>query len=74
MPSAATIEARDLTLVRDVPGPLATRFASHAGRCLRSRTTGSGPFADNLAGLPLAAAGWLNPVFAGAALAFSSSS
>jgi Cu+-exporting ATPase len=66
------IEASDLTLVR---GDL--RVAADAIRLSR-RTLGTikgnlfWAFAYNVAALPLAAAGLLNPMFAGAAMAFSS--
>ena len=66
------IEASDLTLVR---GDL--RAAVDAIRLAR-RTLGTikgnlfWAFAYNVAGLPLAAAGMLNPMIAGAAMAFSS--
>ncbi|WHT19128.1 heavy metal translocating P-type ATPase [Crossiella sp. CA-258035] len=66
------IEAGDLTLVR---GDL--RVAADAIRLSR-RTLGTikgnlfWAFAYNVAGLPLAAAGVLNPMLAGAAMAFSS--
>jgi Cu+-exporting ATPase len=66
------IEAADLTLVR---GDL--RAAADAIRLSR-RTLGTikgnlfWAFAYNLAALPLAAAGMLNPMLAGAAMAFSS--
>jgi len=68
----AAIEAGDLTLVR---GDL--RVAADAIRLAR-RTLGTirsnlfWAFAYNLAALPLAAAGLLNPMIAGAAMAFSS--
>ena len=66
------IEASDLTLVR---GDL--RVAADAIRLARrTLTTIKGnlfwAFAYNVAGLPLAAAGLLNPMLAGAAMAFSS--
>jgi Cu+-exporting ATPase len=66
------IEAADLTLIR---GDL--RAAADAIRLSR-RTLGTikgnlfWAFAYNLAALPLAAAGMLNPMLAGAAMAFSS--
>jgi Cu+-exporting ATPase len=66
------IEAADLTLVR---GDL--RVAADAIRLSR-RTLGTikgnlfWAFAYNIAALPLAAAGFLNPMLAGAAMAFSS--
>ncbi|MDQ3390946.1 MAG: heavy metal translocating P-type ATPase [Actinomycetota bacterium] len=68
----AAIEASDLTLVR---GDL--RVAGDAIRLSRSTlTTIKGnlfwAFAYNVAALPLAAAGLLNPMLAGAAMAFSS--
>jgi P-type Cu+ transporter len=68
----AAIEASDLTLVR---GDL--RTAADAIRLSR-RTLGTikgnlfWAFAYNVAALPLAAAGYLNPLLAGAAMAFSS--
>ncbi|AWH96829.1 heavy metal translocating P-type ATPase [Dietzia psychralcaliphila] len=68
----AAIEASDLTLVR---GDL--RAAADAIRLSR-RTLGTikgnlfWAFAYNIAALPLAAAGLLNPMIAGAAMAFSS--
>ncbi|MGW7521610.1 heavy metal translocating P-type ATPase [Streptomyces sp. NPDC054796] len=68
----AAIEASDLTLVR---GDL--RAAADAVRLAR-RTLGAirsnlfWAFAYNVAALPLAAAGLLNPMIAGAAMAFSS--
>ncbi len=68
----AAIEAADLTLVR---GDL--RVAADAIRLSR-RTLGTikgnlfWAFAYNVAALPLAAAGLLNPMLAGAAMAFSS--
>ncbi|MFJ6649539.1 heavy metal translocating P-type ATPase [Streptomyces sp. NPDC091290] len=68
----AAIEAADLTLVR---GDL--RAAADAIRLAR-RTLGTirsnlfWAFAYNVAALPLAAAGLLNPMIAGAAMAFSS--
>ncbi|WP_247196853.1 cation-translocating P-type ATPase [Streptomyces sp. GESEQ-35] len=70
--SDAAIEAGDLTLVR---GDL--RAAADAIRLAR-RTLGTirsnlfWAFAYNIAALPLAAAGLLNPMIAGAAMAFSS--
>ncbi|HEY5821434.1 MAG TPA: heavy metal translocating P-type ATPase [Propionibacteriaceae bacterium] len=68
----AAIEASDLTLVR---GDL--RVAADAIRLARAtlRTIKVNlfwAFAYNVAALPLAAAGFLNPMFAGAAMAFSS--
>jgi Cu+-exporting ATPase len=70
--SDVAIEAGDLTLVR---GDL--RVAADAIRLSRrTLTTIKGnlfwAFAYNVAALPLAAAGLLNPMLAGAAMAFSS--
>jgi Cu+-exporting ATPase len=66
------IEASDLTLVR---GDLrvaadAIRLARQTLRTIRWNLFWA--FAYNLAALPLAAAGLLNPMLAGAAMAFSS--
>jgi Cu+-exporting ATPase len=70
--SDVAIEASDLTLVR---GDL--RVAADAIRLARrTLSTIKGnlfwAFAYNIAALPLAAAGLLNPMLAGAAMAFSS--
>ena len=70
--SDAAIEAGDLTLVR---GDL--RVAADAIRLSRRtlaiiRGNLVWAFGYNVAGLPLAAAGLLNPMLAGAAMAFSS--
>jgi Cu+-exporting ATPase len=71
-PFAVAIEASDLTLVR---GDL--RVAADAIRLSR-KTLGviksnlAAAFLYNVAALPLAAAGLLNPMIAGAAMAFSS--
>jgi Cu+-exporting ATPase len=66
------IEASDLTLVR---GDLtaagdAIRLSRRTLRTIKGNLFWA--FAYNLAGLPLAAAGLLNPLLAGAAMAFSS--
>ena len=68
----AAIEASDLTLIR---GDL--RVAADAIRLARAtlrtiRGNLGWAFGYNLAALPLAAAGFLNPMLAGAAMAFSS--
>jgi P-type Cu+ transporter len=68
----AAIEAGDLTLVR---GDLrvaadAVRLSRRTLRTIRSNLFWA--FAYNVAALPLAAAGLLNPMIAGAAMAFSS--
>ncbi|MFI6227604.1 heavy metal translocating P-type ATPase [Micromonospora echinospora] len=66
------IEASDLTLVRGdlVAAVDAIRLARRTLRIIKSNLFWA--FAYNLAALPLAAAGMLNPMIAGAAMAFSS--
>ncbi|MFD4970381.1 heavy metal translocating P-type ATPase [Streptomyces sp. NPDC058424] len=68
----AAIEAGDLTLVRgDLRGAAdAIRLARRTLGTIRSNLFWA--FAYNVAALPLAAAGLLNPMIAGAAMAFSS--
>jgi Cu+-exporting ATPase len=66
------IEASDLTLVRgDLMSAVdAIRLSRRTLRTIRSNLFWA--FAYNVAGLPLAAAGLLNPMIAGAAMALSS--
>ncbi|MFY1575768.1 heavy metal translocating P-type ATPase [Verrucosispora sp. WMMD703] len=66
------IEASDLTLVRDdlTAAVDAIRLARRTLRIIKSNLFWA--FAYNVAALPLAAAGLLNPMIAGAAMAFSS--
>jgi Cu+-exporting ATPase len=68
----AAIEASDLTLVRgDLrSAPDAIRLARRTLATIRGNLFWA--FAYNVAALPLAAAGYLNPMIAGAAMAFSS--
>jgi P-type Cu+ transporter len=68
----AAIEAGDVTLVRDDLGavPDALRLARRTLATIRSNLFWA--FAYNVAAIPLAAVGLLNPMVAGAAMAFSS--
>ena len=68
----AAIEAGDVTLVRDDLGavPDALRLARRTLATIRGNLFWA--FAYNVAALPLAAFGLLNPMIAGAAMAFSS--
>jgi Cu+-exporting ATPase len=68
----AAIEAGDVTLVRDDLGavPDALRLARRTLSTIRGNLFWA--FAYNVAALPLAAAGLLDPMIAGAAMAFSS--
>ncbi|MFI6758031.1 heavy metal translocating P-type ATPase [Micromonospora sp. NPDC050417] len=66
------IEAADLTLVRDdlIAAADAIRLSRRTLRIIKSNLFWA--FGYNVAALPLAAAGLLNPMIAGAAMAFSS--
>ncbi len=68
----AAIEASDLTLVRGalMAAADAIRLSRRTLRIIKSNLFWA--FAYNVAALPLAAAGLLNPMIAGAAMAFSS--
>jgi len=70
--SDAAIEASDITLVRgDLRGAAdGIRLARRALRTIKGNLFWA--FAYNVAAIPLAAAGLLNPMLAGAAMAFSS--
>ena len=68
----AAIEASDLTLVRGdlLAVPDAIRLARRTLVTIKGNLFWA--FAYNVAAIPLAAAGFLNPMIAGAAMAFSS--
>ena len=70
--SDAAIEAADITLMRsDLHGVVDAIDLSQRS-LLKIRQNLFWAFIYNLLGIPLAAVGWLNPVFAGAAMAMSS--
>jgi Cu+-exporting ATPase len=68
----AAMHASDITLVRSDPRGILTavRLSRHTMRVIRGNLFWA--FAYNVAALPLAALGLLNPMIAGAAMAFSS--
>ncbi|MTD15800.1 heavy metal translocating P-type ATPase [Nakamurella sp. YIM 132087] len=68
----AAIEAADLTLVRGEPGLVADAIRLSRRTLAVIKGNLFWAFAYNVAGIPLAALGLLNPMFAGAAMAFSS--
>ena len=68
----AAIEASDLTLVRGDLRPRSTPSAWPARTLAIIKGNLFWAFAYNVAAIPLAAAGLLNPMIAGAAMAFSS--
>lgn len=68
----ASIEASDLTLVAGDPRAAATAIRLSRATLRTIKQNLAWAFGYNLAALPLAAMGFLNPVIAGAAMAFSS--
>ncbi len=70
--SDAAIEAADLTLVRNDLNSVADAILLSRATLGKIRQNLFFAFIYNILGLPLAAAGLLNPVFAGAAMAMSS--
>ncbi|MBS1229962.1 MAG: copper-translocating P-type ATPase [Proteobacteria bacterium] len=70
--SDAAIEAADMTLVRSDLHGVADAIALSRATLAKIRQNLFFAFIYNVLGIPLAAAGMLNPVFAGAAMAMSS--
>ncbi len=70
--SDAAIEAADLTLVRNDLRGVDDAIDLSAATLRKIRHNLFFAFIYNVLGIPLAAAGWLNPVIAGAAMAMSS--
>ena len=70
--SDAAIEAADLTLIRNDLMGVADAISLSAATLGKIRQNLFFAFIYNVVGIPLAALGYLNPVFAGAAMALSS--
>ncbi|UCV20010.1 heavy metal translocating P-type ATPase [Ferribacterium limneticum] len=70
--SDAAVEAADLTLIRSDLMGVVDAIALSAATLGKIRQNLFFAFIYNVAGIPLAALGWLNPVVAGAAMAMSS--
>lgn len=70
--SDVAIEAADLTLIRSDLNGVADAIDLSAATLGKIRQNLFFAFVYNVAGIPLAALGWLNPVVAGAAMAMSS--